>query len=51
VIDRGEGPLWVTHWKSQVSQHAESLRARDLMNQVGIDQKLRLPIGKLRGGV
>ena len=36
-IDGGKGALGVTHFQPEVTQHAESLRAGDFMNEMTID--------------
>ena len=38
VVDRGEGPLGELHLKAEVPEHAESLGARHLVDEVRADE-------------
>ena len=46
MIHRRKGAVWHRHLEFQVAQHAERLRARDLMDEVRADEQLRLAIGQ-----
>ena len=47
VVDRREGPLGILHLKAQVAEHAEGLGTGHLMDEVGADEELGLPVGQL----
>ncbi len=46
VVDRRERALGEFHLQPQVAEHAERLRGRDLMDEVGADEELRAPVGQ-----
>lgn len=51
VIHRREGALRVPDGKSEVTEHAESLGAGHLVDEVRVDEQLRLSVGQFRRGV
>jgi len=51
VIDRREGAVRHRDLQFQIAQHAESLRAGHLVDEVRADQQLRLAVGQLADGV
>jgi hypothetical protein len=51
VIDRGKGPMGIAHLEAEVAEHAEGLRAGDLVDEVGADKELRLAVGERSYGV
>ena len=44
VIHRCKRPVRIRHLQSQISQHPKRLRARHLVNQMRVDQQLRLSV-------
>ncbi len=46
VVDRRERALGKFHLQPQIAEHAERLRGRDLMDEVGADEELRAPVGQ-----
>ena len=51
MIDGREGAMGVFHLKSQIPDHAESLRTGHLMNQVRADEQLCAAISQSAHGV
>ena len=51
VVHRRERAVRHGHLEAQVAHHAEGLRARDLVDQVGADEELRLAVRQRAHGV
>ena len=51
VVDRGERAVRHRDLQAEVAEHAESLRAGDLVDEVGADQELGLAVGERADGV